>query len=125
MKRRLLALTLISTLATIIGGGTVFFHFIEGWSWLDSYFFTVVTLSTVGYGSLVPTTVAGKIGTTVFILLGLGVFAVTIQQFGSFAMRKREEHVETLVAMLETDAANSDDAPRKEASNSEPSTKTD
>ena len=75
----------------------------------------MVTLSTVGYGSLVPVTALGKIGTTVFILLGLGVFAVAIQQFGTFAMRKREEHTEWLIARLGTEeepAANDDDRPR-------------
>lgn len=90
----------LSTLPGIIVGGTVFFRLVEGWSWLDSYFFTVVTLSTVGYGSLVPQTAAGKIGTTVFIFVGLGVFAVAIQQIGTFAMRKREEHTEWLVGKL-------------------------
>lgn len=49
-------ITIISTLMIIIATGTLFFHGVEGWSWLDSYFFTVVTLSTVGYGSLVPAT---------------------------------------------------------------------
>ncbi|WP_417727315.1 potassium channel family protein [Roseovarius sp.] len=94
------ALTLLAMVALIITGGTVFFHLIEGWSWLDSYFFTVVTLSTVGYGNFVPATAAGKIGTTIFIMIGLGIFAVAIQQFGSFAVRKREEHTEWLVARL-------------------------
>ncbi len=93
-------LTLLAMVLLIIGSGTVFFRHVEGWSWLDSYFFTVVTLSTVGYGNLVPVTAAGKIGTTVFILLGLGIFAVAIQQFGAFAVRKREEHTEWLVARL-------------------------
>ncbi|MCJ7871964.1 potassium channel family protein [Marinovum sp. 2_MG-2023] len=93
-------LTLVVTLAGLVVAGTVFFRFAEGWSWLDSYFFTVVTLSTVGYGSLVPATALGKIGTTVFIFLGLGVFAVTIQQFGQFALRKRNEHTEWLMAQL-------------------------
>lgn len=91
-------ITIFATLAVIVVSGTIFFHAVEGWSWLDSYFFTVVTLSTVGYGSLVPATALGKIGTTVFIFLGLGVFAVAIQQFGVFAMRKREEHTEWLIA---------------------------
>ncbi|WP_305971382.1 MULTISPECIES: potassium channel family protein [unclassified Mameliella] len=110
---RLRFLTLALTLAAIIAAGTVFFRLVEGWSWLDSYFFSVVTLSTVGYGELVPQTPAGKIGTTVFILLGLGIFAVAIQQFGVFAMRKREEHTEWLIARLgsDTDAANRDDSP--------------
>lgn len=90
--------TLVVTLLAIITGGTIFFRWAEGWSWLDSYFFTVVTISTVGYGNLVPATDIGKIGTTIFILLGLGIFAVAVQQFGMFAMRKREEHTEWLIA---------------------------
>lgn len=84
--------TLITTLPLIILTGTIFFRFVENWSWLDAYFFTVVTLSTVGYGNLVPVTALGKIGTTIFIFTGLGVFALTIQQFTSFTIRKREEH---------------------------------
>lgn len=107
---------LLLTLVLFVLGGTVFFHVVEGWSLLDSYFFTVVTLSTVGYGSLVPATALGKIGTTVFIFLGLGIFAVAIQQFGAFTMRKREEHTEWLIARLgepegEPDARNLDTAP--------------
>ena len=93
--------TLVFTLVLIVTSGTVFFRIVEGWSWLDAYFFTVVTLSTVGYGSLVPATAVGKIGTTIFIILGLGVFAVAIQQFGLFALRKREEHVEELINQSE------------------------
>ena len=113
---RLRVLTLFLTLIAIIMLGTVFFRHVEGWSWLDSYFFTVVTLSTVGYGELVPATAIGRIGTTVFILLGLGIFAVSIQQFGVFAMRKREEHTEWLIARLDhkkdaEPAANEDDPP--------------
>jgi voltage-gated potassium channel len=122
MKNLLRILTLLVTLALIVSGGTVFFHYTEGWSWLDSYFFTVVTLSTVGYGEMVPVTPVGRIGTTVFIFVGLGVFAVAIQQFGAFTVRKREEHTEWLIARLgphslhghphaEPPAANEDDQP--------------
>ena len=106
-------ITLVLSLVLIVTVGTLFFHFVEGWNWLDSYFFTVITLSTVGYGSLVPVTALGKIGTTVFIFLGLGIFAVAVQQFGLYAMRKREEHTEWLVGRLDTkkDAANEDTEP--------------
>lgn len=104
------ALTLLGMLFSVVAVGTVFFHYAEGWSWLDSYFFTVVTLSTVGYGELVPATPIGKIGTTVFIFVGLGIFAVAIQQFGHYAIRRREQHSEILVASLgkEETAANDD-----------------
>lgn len=74
-----------------------------------------MTLSTVGYGNLVPVTVAGKIGTTVFILLGLGVCAVAIRQIGSFAVRKREEHTEWLITRL----GRHHDAPEDETPGSE------
>ncbi len=107
--------TLVGMLVSVIISGTVFFKFVEGWSWIDAYFFTVVTLSTVGYGELVPATAIGKIGTTVFIIAGLGIFAAAIQQFGHYAIRKREHHSEILVASLgkeeEELAANDDAAP--------------
>ncbi len=111
--------TVIISLVGIITLGTVFFHLVEGWSWLDSYFFTVITISTVGYGKLVPVTALGMIGTTVFIFVGLGVFVVAIQQFALYHMRKREEHTEWLIARLgnhpaqDPPAANADDAPQK------------
>ena len=108
--------TIVTLLLTVILAGTVFFRIVEGWSWIDSYFFTVVTLSTVGYGSLVPATTLGKIGTTVFIFLGLGVFALAIQQFGSFAVRKREEHTEWLMGRVSTHkSANADTPPDGDA----------
>lgn len=88
MIRRLGAVATL--LITIIAAGTVFFRYVEGWSWIDSYFFTVVTLSTVGYGNMVPATVIGKIGTTVFIFFGLGIFALAIQQFGEYLVHRRE-----------------------------------
>lgn len=104
--------TLVVSLILVVASGTVFFRLVEGWSWLDAYFFTVITLSTVGYGSLVPATALGKIGTTVFIFVGLGVFAVAIQQFGLYTMRKREEHTEWLVGRLDrTKTANRDREP--------------
>ena len=33
-------------------------------------------------------------------MIGLGIFAVIIQQFGSYAVKKREEHTEWLIARL-------------------------
>ncbi|QGX98430.1 two pore domain potassium channel family protein [Roseovarius faecimaris] len=90
-------LSIFIALVFIIFGGTVFFHIVEGWSWIDSYFFTVVTLSTVGYGELVPATTLGKIATTVFIFVGLGVFALAIQLFAHMHVKKREKHAEWLL----------------------------
>ena len=93
---RSVVLRLIGIVAVIVATGTVFFRFVEGWSWLDAYFFTVVTLSTVGYGSLVPATALGKLATTVLIFFGLAVVAVAIQQLGQFALMNRIKAKEKL-----------------------------
>ncbi|MGH1414733.1 MAG: potassium channel family protein [Pelagimonas sp.] len=108
--------TLAGLLLFVIIMGTIFFRWVEGWSWIDSYFFTVVTLSTVGYGQLVPATAIGKIGTTIFIITGLGIFAAAIQQFAHFAIRKREHIVEGFdhSYSVEEDAANDDKAPSQD-----------
>lgn len=72
---RLLLLAVVGVLSF----GTIFFHIVERWSWLNSYFFSVVTLSTVGYGDLVPQTSIGRFVTTLYIFTGVGIIAVFVQ----------------------------------------------
>jgi voltage-gated potassium channel len=55
--------------------GTVFYSLVEGWSLVDSFYFSVVTLTTVGYGDLSPDTTPAKLFTTVYIFLGLSIIA--------------------------------------------------
>ena len=58
--------------------GTLVYGWLEGWSPVDALYFSVVTLATVGFGDLHPTTDAAKLFTVVYILVGLGVFAAFI-----------------------------------------------
>jgi len=53
--------------------GTFFYHRIEGWRWLDSFYFSSMSLTTVGYGDFVPRTDIGKIFTVFYIFSGVGV----------------------------------------------------
>jgi hypothetical protein len=55
----------------IIGLGATLYHWLEGWSWLDSFYFVVITLTTIGYGDLHPTTSATKIITIFYGLNGI------------------------------------------------------
>ncbi len=66
---RNLCILVIATLAT----GTLFYRQIEGWSLLDAFYFSAITLTTVGYGDLAPSTPAGKLFTVFYIFAGLGI----------------------------------------------------
>jgi voltage-gated potassium channel len=63
---------LIITIGILIIG-TFSYHYLEGWSYLDALYFSVVTLTTIGYGDLYPVTKGGKIFTIIYIILGLGI----------------------------------------------------
>ncbi len=70
-------LLIISVGAVITG--TVMFHLLEGWSILDSLYFSMVTLTTVGYGDFSPQTSGGKIFAIVYIIAGVGIILNFIQ----------------------------------------------
>jgi voltage-gated potassium channel len=76
---------LLAAVIFMITTGTIFYHFVEHFRWLDAYYFCVVTLATVGYGDLVPRTDAGKIFTTFYVLAGVGIVAT----FFSYSVRRR------------------------------------
>lgn len=67
---------LLVFVSLLLLGGTIFYHNVEGWSYLDSLYFCVVSLATVGYGDFAPKTAPGKIFTIFFLMLGIGVFLI-------------------------------------------------
>ena len=79
---------LVSASTVLIG--TVFYHIIEKWSWVNSYYFSVVSLTTVGYGDLAPTTNAGKIFTTFYLIIGISIIAALLNNILKNFIYKRE-----------------------------------
>jgi voltage-gated potassium channel len=51
--------------------GTLWYHLIEGWSWLDSAYMTISTLATVGFGEINPLGERGRLFTMVLIVMGV------------------------------------------------------
>lgn len=62
--------------------GTVAYTILEDWSLLDSLYFCVVTLATIGFGDLHPTTSASKVFTILYIFAGLSIIAAFISELG-------------------------------------------
>jgi voltage-gated potassium channel Kch len=70
--------------------GTVAFHFLEGWSLLDSLYFSVITLATVGYGDLVPTTPIAKIFTMLYVINGISILLALLDRIRAVRTRRLE-----------------------------------
>lgn len=68
--------TLISVALSLvlICGGSAGYTLIEGWSLMDAFYMTIITLATVGYGEVHAVSFEGRIFTVILILLGVGLF---------------------------------------------------
>jgi O-antigen ligase len=70
------SLALLAVVALISGTG--FYSLVEGLRFIDALYFSVITLTTVGYGDFAPETDAGKIFTAVYVLVGVGILLAFI-----------------------------------------------
>lgn len=75
----------------ILLSGTLFYHSVEGWTYLDSIYFCVITLATVGYGDFHPATDLGKIFTIFYIFIGIGVILGFVDLVASHTRENTEK----------------------------------
>jgi voltage-gated potassium channel len=76
LKRFLLPLALVATLLT----GSVGFMLIEGWSFFDSLYMTVITLTTIGYSEIHKLSDQGRFFNIFLIIFGVGVATYSISR---------------------------------------------
>jgi voltage-gated potassium channel len=80
---------LIVSVAIVISGSIVIFQLESGQpnsqinSRLDAAWWAVSTITTVGYGDMVPVTDAGKIMAIFFMIFGLSVLAIFLSSVGT------------------------------------------
>ena len=80
-------------IASLIGAGTVVFHYLEDWTIAESFYFSVTTLTTVGYGDLAPTDDTSRMVTAIFILIGVGIVLAALTSIGSRYLTKQENQL--------------------------------
>lgn len=78
----------------LIVGGATFYRSVEGFSWVDSFYFTVVTLTTVGYGDIHPATTSGRVFTIFYLLIGVGVLVSFVTVTARQMVAARDERLE-------------------------------
>jgi len=77
-------------LVVIVALGTFGFMIIEGLPLLDAFYFSIVTIATVGYGDVHATTPAGKGLTILLIVLGVGTFLGVVANATEMMLNRRE-----------------------------------
>ena len=93
MNRMLLNFRLFSkvlysfiVLFMIIFFGTLGYMVIEGWSLLDAFYQTIITVSTVGFGEVNDLSSYGKLFTAFLIITSFGTFAYTVTSITSYVV---------------------------------------
>jgi voltage-gated potassium channel len=69
------------SLAGVFLTGTLWYKFMEGWSWEEAAYMTVITLTTVGFGETNPLSRQGRLFTIALILLGVVTIGYMINRF--------------------------------------------
>jgi voltage-gated potassium channel len=102
LRFRLPAVLLVAVIAIGITGYTL----IEGWDLLDSFYMTIITISTVGYTEVHPQSTTGRLFTSGLIVIGVGtmlfgfgVFAEALTE-NNFGIYRRQRQLERQLNQL-------------------------
>ena len=96
----------ISLMVTLIGIGTGVYYLRYGYTFIDAFYMTIITVATVGFGEVNPLDNEGKIFTSFLILISIFIFAyavtsvsaylVSINSVFKYNLRKMEKAINEL-----------------------------
>lgn len=89
----------VSTLICIIIGG-ISIHYAEGMSFVDGFWWSFVTATTVGYGDISPSTIPGRIIATILMIVGIGLIGSLTSTITALFFQKHEQKSDTTQDML-------------------------
>lgn len=72
--------------------GTVGFHYLEkDWNWVEAFYFSTYTLTTVGYGDYVPTNDTSRVCASIYMIVGVTIALAALAVIGSNYISRRED----------------------------------
>jgi len=77
--------------AALVVTGTLFYWRFEDWTVVEAFYFCIVTLTTVGFGDLSPTTAGTQIFTVIYILTGFGVLVALLTSVAQQYLAQKAE----------------------------------
>lgn len=93
-------LFVVAAIATTLAIGTVGYVVVADYPWFDAFYMAAITMTTVGYGEVIPLKHAGRVFNSVFLiisastlLLAMGVMTQTVieLQFGNLLEKRRSK----------------------------------
>jgi voltage-gated potassium channel len=81
--RFLIPIFLLNSLLVI---GTIGYVLIDGYSWFNAFYMTVITVATVGYGEIEPLSDNGRLFTAFLIITSFGTFAYAVSSITKFVI---------------------------------------
>ncbi len=81
---RPLLVRVLAALTALLLCGTLGYWWLEGYTWLEALYMTVITLSTVGFGEVRPLSPNGRLFTVVLIMVGVGSAAYLFTLLGDY-----------------------------------------
>uniref|UniRef100_A0A5S6QG27 Potassium channel domain-containing protein n=1 Tax=Trichuris muris TaxID=70415 RepID=A0A5S6QG27_TRIMR len=72
----------LAVLLVYITMGAVLFQYVENWDFVDSLYFSFITMTTIGFGDLVPENQAHYFSVLLYIMIGLMLTTMTIDLVG-------------------------------------------
>ena len=77
------AISLSASILGVLLVGTIVYHEIENLRWIDAFYFSVITLTTIGYGDIAPSTDFSKLFTILYAFIGIGFLMAYLNLIGN------------------------------------------
>jgi voltage-gated potassium channel len=95
-RERVLLMGSLFSLVVLLIFGTFMFQILEGWHFIDAFYFTGMTMLTVGYGDVTPKTDVGRIVAVIFAFISIGVALYALNILARHAFRQGVEETRWL-----------------------------